>query len=67
MFYEELVNGQWKQIEISGEMLTGRAHHVIYFADPDEWQKYPDWARGRRDVIVARIKSQFQEPDYEYD
>jgi hypothetical protein len=67
MFYEERVNGQWERIRLDGEMLSGHPHHVIYFADPDQWQKYPDWARGRRDEIIARIKSQFREPDYRYD
>lgn len=67
MFYEELVDGKWERIEIAGEILTGRAHHVIYFAGPAEWLDYPDWARNRRDEIIRRIKSEFQEPDYEYD
>jgi hypothetical protein len=66
MYYEELRDGTWERIEIDGEMLTGRAHHVIYFAGPDAWQAYPEWARERREEIIARIKSRFQEPDYEY-
>ena len=55
--------GSWRRIPISGEMLTGRAHHVIYFASI----RFPDWAEGRREEIIARIKSAFPEPDYEYD
>lgn len=66
MFYEELRDGVWERIEIDGEMLMGRAHHVIYFATPERWLGYPAWARGRRDEIVARITSEFREPDYEY-
>lgn len=66
MYYEESHGGNWRRIEIDGEMLTGRAHHVIYFANPDTWQRYPEWARHRRDEIIARIKSRFREPDYEY-
>jgi hypothetical protein len=66
MYYEETHNGQTQRINIDGEMLTGRAHHVIYFADDETWQRYPEWARHRRDEIIARIKSQFREPDYEY-
>lgn len=66
MFYEELRDGTWERIEIDGEMLTGRAHHVIYFAGPDAWRAYPEWARERRDEIIARVKSRFREPDYEY-
>jgi hypothetical protein len=47
-------------------MLTGRAHHVICFAAEETWQRYPEWARHRRDEIIVRIKSSFREPDYEY-
>lgn len=66
MYYEELHNGEWQRIAIDGEMLTGRAHHIIFFADEATWQRYPEWARQRRDEIIARIKSRFREPDYEY-
>lgn len=67
MYYEELHEGEWRRINIDGEMLTGRAHHVIYFASAEDWRKYgPEWARERREEIVGRIKSQFREPDYEY-
>lgn len=66
MYYEEKVAGLWRSLEIDGEMLMGRAHHVIYFASADEWRGYPEWARDRRDEIVARVKSVFREPDYEY-
>lgn len=66
MFYEEWHDGRWERMEIDGEMLTGRAHHVIYFTAPGHWGKFPAWAQGRRDEIIARIKSEFREPDYEY-
>lgn len=66
MYYEERQGGQWQRIEVSGEMLLGRAHHVIYFASPTQWMHYPEWARHRRDEIIGRIKSEFREPDYEY-
>ena len=66
MYYEEFRDGSWQRIAISGEMLCGRAHHVIYFDSPELWQSYPEWARHRRDEIIARIKSDFREPDYEY-
>jgi len=66
MYYEELHQGAWKRIEIDGEMLMGRAHHVIYFATPERWLEYPPWARDRRAEITARITSEFREPDYEY-
>jgi len=44
----------------------GRAHHVIYFATPERWREYPEWAKARRDEIIARVVSEFREPDYEY-
>jgi hypothetical protein len=67
IYYEEQHGGDWQRIDIDGEMLTGRAHHVIYFASPEAWQRYPEWARHRREEIIARIKSEFQPPDYEYE
>lgn len=62
MFYEEKHAGRWRRIPIPGEMLMGRAHHVIYFSSI----RFPDWAEGRREEIIDRIKSAFPEPDYEY-
>ncbi len=66
MYYEELRGGEWQRIAIDGEMLMGRAHHVICFASPETWLLYPEWARHRRDEIIVRIKSRFREPEYEY-
>lgn len=68
MFYEEWHDGEWRRINLDGEMLTGRAHHVIYFPSPESWQQHqPEWARHRRAEIIARIKLEFREPDYEYE
>lgn len=63
MYYEEFRDGAWHRIELDGEMLVGKAHHVIYFGSLN----FPDWARERRDEIIARIKSEFHPPQYEYD
>jgi hypothetical protein len=62
MYYEEFADGEWRRFTVDGEMLMGRAHHVIYFTTT----RFPDWAAGRRDQIIARIKSEFRQPDYEY-
>lgn len=62
MYYEEFCDGEWRRMPIDGEMLTGRAHHVIYIS----WLRFPDWANGRETEIVERIKREFREPDYEY-
>lgn len=66
MYYEEWRDRAWQRIDIDGEMLTGRAHHVIYFPTETSWQRLPEWARHRRAEIIGRIKSEFREPDYEY-
>lgn len=66
MYYEEVVNGRWERIWIDGEMLCGKAHHVIYFPSDTQWEKFPDWTRGRQVEIVARIKQEFAPPGYEY-
>ena len=66
MYYEEWRDGAWHRLDIEGEMLSGRAHHAVYLASPERWLGYPEWARHRRDEIVARIKSELREPDYEY-
>jgi hypothetical protein len=29
--------------------------------------RFPDWAQGRREEIIGRIKTGFPEPDDEYD
>lgn len=66
MYYEEWRDGAWQRLEISGEMLAGRAHHAIYFDAPQRWNAYPAWARHRRDEIIARITSELRPPDYVY-
>jgi len=67
MVYEEWHEGKWSRIRIDGELLVGQPHHVIYFASAQQWLDYPEWARERRDEIIARIKSEFRAPDYEYE
>ncbi len=67
VYYEELHGGAWRRLVIDGEMLTGRAHHVIYFGPRAAWNAMPEWAHGRRDEIIARMKSVLAIPDYEYE
>ncbi len=66
MYYEEMVKGHWERIWINGEMLCGKAHHVIYFPSREQWATLPEWTRGRQIEIVARIKQAFTPPGYEY-
>ncbi len=67
VYYEELRDGAWRRLAIDGEMLIGRAHHVIYFGSRAPWNAQPEWARGRRDEIIARIKSVLSIQNYEYE
>ena len=66
--YDELHDGVWAGFAIGGEgLLFGPPHFVIYFESPEHWRNYPQWARGRRDEIISRIKSELRPPDYEYE
>jgi hypothetical protein len=67
MYYEELVDGEWLRLDLDGEMNIGRAHHVIYFGSKEKWRLGPEWTHSRRTEIIARIKSAFRIPDYEYE
>lgn len=62
MYYAEVRDREWHEMVIDGEMLTGRAHHMIFFSHIS----FPDWAKGREQEIIDRIKSRFHPPDYEY-
>jgi len=66
MFYEEFVQGEWRRLELDGERLVGRPHHVIYFGSVRDWNKMPEWAHGRRREIISRVKSVFPLSDYSY-
>ena len=66
MYYEEFHDGGWQRLTIDGEMQLGPQHHIIYFSSHETWKSYPEWARDRRDQIIARIKIAFPERDYEY-
>ena len=59
--YEERHHGEWQRLEIDGEMLMGEAGHAVYFASPEAWRSYPEWARERRDEIVARVSAAMRE------
>jgi len=66
LYYEEWHDGEWRRIEIGGEMLIGRPHHVVYVPSPEKWLGYPEWARHRRDEILGRLRSELAPPDYDY-
>jgi hypothetical protein len=65
--YSELLGSKVEEIVIDGEMVHGTPHHVLYVPAAPEWdQRYPDWARGRRDEIVRRIRSKCPDSEYSY-
>ncbi|MFD2587241.1 hypothetical protein ACFSQJ_09890 [Croceitalea marina] len=64
--YEQKVDGEWKSIEIDGELLLGKINHVIYFKSEGEWTDYPKWAQNRSEII-RRIKMVFPPTRTEYE
>ncbi|WP_299314911.1 hypothetical protein [uncultured Aquimarina sp.] len=68
--YAQKVDGEWKKIEIDGEMLGlgGRTGFVIYFNSIAKWNEYPSWAKNREEII-KRIKQNYppKNTEYEYD
>ena len=65
--YSEFVRLNIEEIVIDGEILVGTPHHALYIYGPAEWdRRYPDWAHGRRDEIVRRIRSKCPDSEYEY-
>src|SRR5689334_14241549 len=56
MCYEERHLGAWRTLRLNSEMQTGQAHHLVRFGRIAEWAQAPEWAQGRRDEIVRRIK-----------
>jgi hypothetical protein len=65
LYYEERHEGVWRRLPLDGE--AGRPHHAIYFGSKVDWAKQPEWARDRRDEILARIKQAFPITEYAYE
>jgi hypothetical protein len=63
MYCEELREGRWKRLHLGGELLKGRAHHIIYFGSRDDWKMQPEWAQDRRDEIVDSLYLATQDPE----
>lgn len=56
--YDEFGEGEIRNLPIDGEMRVGRPM-VLWIPVDSEWNRsLPPWAAGRRDEIVARIKSE---------
>jgi uncharacterized alpha/beta hydrolase family protein len=64
--YSQKVDGEWKSIEVDGELLLGKISHVIYFKTENEWTGYPKWAQNRTEII-SRIKIVFPPARTEYE
>lgn len=68
MYYEEFHDGTWRRLGIGGEPLGRRPHLLILFGPRAAWAaQQPEWARERREEIVARIKSACPIPAYRYE
>jgi hypothetical protein len=65
--YSQVVGSKVEEIVIDGAIMPGTPHHVLYVPAAPEWdQRYPEWARGRRDEIVRRIRSECPDSEYSY-
>jgi hypothetical protein len=65
-YYEELEAGQIRRLMLDGYLMTRGPRHV-YFPDPKDWQqKMPDWARDRRDEILARVRDELGAKHFRY-
>ncbi len=66
IIYSQKVDGEWRSIEVDGELLLGQINHVIYFKNEEEWAAYPKWAQNRTEII-NRIKIVFPPSRTEYE
>ena len=62
MHYEERHAGGWQRIKIDGEMLTGRAHHVIYFASANAGRVIPSGRAIVATKSLAASRASFARP-----
>ena len=55
-----------EHLTIGGEMMAV-GPHVIYVPTEEEWgETAPEWAQGRRDEILERVKGVLGRKNYEY-
>jgi len=64
--YQERLADKVERIIIDGEMMAV-GPHVVYVPTDEEWKKMPEWAQGRRDEIIGRVKDFLGSKNYEYD
>ena len=62
--YEEKRGDSWSGF-VMPELTDYREppHHLEVMCTA-RWSEYPEWTQGRRDEILARIRSELKEPDY---
>jgi hypothetical protein len=64
--YQERHNNKVDGIIIGGEMMS-IGPHVIYVPSIEGWKKnMPEWAQGRRDEIISRVKEFLSSKNYRY-
>ena len=64
LLYEERHEGEWRRLIIDGG--SGQPH-AIYFGSKADWASQPEWARGRREEILARLKEACPITEYAYE
>jgi hypothetical protein len=63
--YEEKRVEEWHRAFVMREITDYREPpHHLEIMSPPRWTEYPEWTHGRREEIVARIRSELKEPDY---
>jgi hypothetical protein len=65
-YYEELQTGQIRRLMLDGYLMA-RGPRSVYFPSPEDWRrKMPDWARDRRDEILARVRGELGTKHFRY-
>lgn len=65
--YEERTRTGLRRVVFDGEMLVG-GKNVVYIPDEEAWVAVvPHWARGRREEIINRLRSELGEEKYSYE
>jgi hypothetical protein len=64
-YQERDARGTWRSLSFEIEMYSEKAPRHILFA-PKNWTEFPSWAHGRKEEILATMKSKLKEPRYTY-
>lgn len=62
--YEEKHAEAWTGFLMSEQMDFREPPHHLEIMSSSRWSEYPEWTHGRREEILARIRSELKEPNY---